>query len=174
MLKFLLWIAASPVAAALLAVGVGLLLPRDHVAVVDAHIGAPPHRVAALIRNVAAQSEWRSGVTRIDVSERRENRLRYVEHSGSDRIAFDFIEDVPGRRFRSVIADPSLPFGGQWTIGVEPHGAGTRVRIEERGFVTNPVYRFFAALVFGHERTMRTYLSDLRQALSGSTSEPSA
>jgi hypothetical protein len=32
-------------------------------------------------------------------------------------------------------------------------------------FVTNPVYRFFAALVFGHERTMKAYLADLQRAV---------
>ena len=78
---------------------------------------------------------------------------------------FDLAEKIPGRRFRSRIDDPSLPFGDAWTIDLEPEGGATRVRIEERGFVTHPVYRFFAALVFGHERTMKVYLADLQRAV---------
>ena len=174
MWKTLLWIAAVPIAAVLLVLVIGMLLPRDHIASAEAFVPAPPDRVAALVRDVERQPRWRRGVSRIELGERSGSRLNYVEHSGGDRIPFDFAEEVPSRRFRSVIADPSLPFGGQWTIALEPEGAGTRLRIEERGFVTNPVFRFFAALVFGHEKTMRTYLIDAAAALSAAPGEPSA
>jgi hypothetical protein len=164
MWKYALWAAAVPVAAAILVLAVGSLLPRDHVASAEAVVPAAPGQVAALVRDVEAQPRWRGAVTAIEVRERRPAGLRYVEHSGKDAIAFDFAEESPGRRFRSTIVDPSLPFGGSWTIALSPEAAGTRVRIEERGFVTHPVYRFFAALVFGHERTMKTYLADLQRA----------
>lgn len=165
MWKYVLWAAALPAAAAILVCGVGWLLPRDHVASVEAVVAAPPARVAALVRDVEAQPGWRSSVSAIEVMERRPGGLRYVERSGGDAIAFDFVEERPDRRFRSTIADPGLPFGGAWTIALEPEGRGTRIRIEERGFVTNLAYRFFAAVVFGHERTMRGYLADLQRAV---------
>jgi hypothetical protein len=165
MWKFVLWAAAVPVTAAMLVTGTGWLLPRDHVAAVEAVLAATPGEVAALVRDVEAQPRWRSGVTSVEVGERRPAGLHYVERSGGDAIAFDFTEEVPDRRFRSTIADPELPFGGAWTIDLAPQGGGTRIRIEEKGFVTHPVYRFFAALVFGHERTMRSYLADLQRAL---------
>ncbi|HEX8572615.1 MAG TPA: SRPBCC family protein [Allosphingosinicella sp.] len=155
---------AAPAAAAILVCGTGWLLPRDHVASVEAVVAATPDKVARLVRDVEDQPSWRGGVTAIEVGERRPGGLRYVERSGGDSIAFDFAEEERGRRFRSTIADPGLPFGGAWTIELDPQGGATRVRIEERGFVTNPVYRFFAALVFGHERTMKAYLADLRRA----------
>jgi hypothetical protein len=165
MWKYVLWTAAVPVAAAILVCGTGWLLPRDHVASAEAVVPAPPPEVARLVRDVEAQPRWRGGVIAIDVLERRSDGLRYVERSGGDSILFDFAEESPGRRFRSRIADPALPFGGAWTIELAPDGSGTRVRIEEKGFVTHPVYRFFAALVFGHERTMKAYLADLQRAL---------
>jgi uncharacterized protein YndB with AHSA1/START domain len=165
MWKYALWAAAVPAAAAILVAGVGSLLPRDHVASAEAVLPAPPDEVAKLVREVEAQPRWRTGVSAVEVRVRRADGLRYVEHSGGEAIAFDFAEEKPGRRFRSRIDDPSLPFGGAWTIDLEPDGGGTRVRIEERGFVAHPVYRFFATLVFGHERTMKAYLGDLRRAL---------
>ncbi len=127
---------------------------------------APPAAVAALVRDVAAQPRWRGGVTAIEVIERHEGGLRYIERQSGEAILFDFVEEAPGTRFRSTIADPDLPFGGAWTIALAPEGAGTRVRIEERGEVSDPLYRFFAALVFGHDGTMKAYLADMARALS--------
>jgi hypothetical protein len=166
MWKWVLAIAAVPLGAAGLVVAVGALLPRDHVATGEARFAAPPAIVAATIRDVEAQPGWRRGVQAIEVVERRPAGLRYVERSADGAIAFDFAEESPGTRFRSRIADPSLPFGGEWTIALAPDGAGTRVRIEEHGTVRNPVYRFVSAWVIGHDRTLKAYLADLAKALS--------
>jgi hypothetical protein len=163
--KWLLWAAAVPLGGAVLVVGVGALLPRDHVASQEVIVSARPDEVAELVRDVEAQPRWRSGVRSVEVLERRTRGMRYVERSGDGAITFDFHEEAAGTRFRSTIADPDLPFGGAWTIALAAEGAGTRVRIEEKGFVTNPIYRFFAALVFGHERTMKAYLADLQRAV---------
>lgn len=165
MWKWAIALAALPVAAAAMVILVGLALPREHGAVAETVVAAPPERVAALVREVEAQPSWRSGVTSVEVLERRGHRLRYIERSGSDAITFDFLEEAAGERFRSTIADPDLPFGGFWIVTVAPEGEGARVRIEEQGHVGNPIYRFFAALVFGHDRTMKNYLADLERAL---------
>jgi hypothetical protein len=165
MWKWLLVIAAIPTGAAALIVLVGAMLPRDHRAAVEAVVQVPPTRVAQLVRDVEAQPRWRSGVTAVEVIERGPQGLRYVERSGTDAITIVFAEEAAGERFRSTIADLSLPFGGFWTITLAPQGQGTWIRIEERGHVGNLVYRFFSALIFGHDRTMKAYLADLRRAL---------
>ena len=164
--KWLAAILAVPVGLAGLVYAVGALLPRDHVARAEAVVPAPPAAVAALVRDVEGQPRWRSAVDSIEVLERRPGGgLRYVERSGGDSITFDFAEEEPDARFRSVIADPALPFGGAWTIALAPAGGGTRVTIEERGEVRDPLYRFFSRFLFGHEGTMRTWLADLERAL---------
>ena len=162
---WIIGIAALPLAAGAIIFGVGALLPRGHVARGERLMPAPAAEVAAKVRNVEAYPGWRSGVDRIVGVERSAGGLRFVEHSGGDAIRFRLVEEAPERRFRSTIDDPELPFGGYWTIAVEPEGQGARVRIEEHGFVTNPVYRFFSALVFGHETTMRKWLDDMESAL---------
>ena len=164
MWKWIAGIAAVPLGLAAVVYGVGALLPRGHVARAEALVPAAPDAVAALVREVERQPAWRSNVARVEVTGRRANGLSYVEH-GEEAIAFEFTEEVPGRRFRSAIADPSLPFGGAWTIALAPAGGGTRVSIEERGEVRDPLYRFFARFVFGHEATMRTWLADLDRAV---------
>ena len=166
MWKWAAGIAALPLAAAAIVYGVGALLPRSHVARAEAVMPAPPAAVAALVRDVAGQPRWRSGVTAIELVERRGEALRYIERQSGDSILFDLVEEAPDARFRSTIADPDLPFGGAWTIALAPEGAGTRVRIEEHGEVRDPLYRFFSALVFGHDGTMKAYLADMALALA--------
>lgn len=164
MLSWLAIALGSLVGLGLVIYAVGAMLPRAHVARVEALIAAPPSRVAALVREVEAQPQWRKRVTAIEVVERRADGLRYVERQGRDAILFDFAETVPGARFTGTIADPRLPFGGCWTWDIAPEGAGTRVRIEEDGEVRSPVFRFFARFVFGYEATMRSWLADLERA----------
>jgi len=164
MKKWILAAIALPVAAVATIYGVGAVLPRDHVASRDATIAAGPDRVAGLVRAVEDQPKWRGGVTSIEVLDRSDRRLRYRETSGDGDILFDFSEERPRRQFRSRIADPDLPFGGAWTIRLSPAAGGTRVSIEERGSVGDPLYRFFSALVFGHTSTIGAYLADLKRA----------
>ena len=165
MWKWILIVAALPLGAAAIVAGVGALLPREHVVRGERVLPAPPMEVAAMVRDVEDHPRWRGSVRAIDVLERREGGLRYVEHSGDGAITFAMAEEVPGARFTSRIDDQTLPFGGSWTVAIEPAGEGSRIRIEERGFVGNPIYRFFAALVFGHERTMKAYLDDMEREL---------
>ena len=164
MLSWILIVAGVLVGLGLLIYAVGAMLPRAHVARVEAFIPAPPAKVAALVRNVEEQPRWRKGVTAIEVIERRPDGLRYVERQRRDAILFDFAETEPDTRFTGTIADPKLPFGGSWTWELAPEAKGTRVRIEEDGEVRSPVFRFFARFVFGHEATMRAWLADLERA----------
>ncbi|MBV9931699.1 MAG: SRPBCC family protein [Alphaproteobacteria bacterium] len=167
MLKWVLLIAAVPIALGLIVYAVGALLPADHRAAGEARVAAAPERVAAIVRDLAAQPRWRKGVSRIEIVKRDAGGTHYVEHSSDGRIAFRFREEEPGARFRATIDDPDLPFGGTWTIRLRPDGTGTQVAIEERGTVRSPVYRFFSRFVFGQDRTLRAYLRDL-QAAAGS------
>lgn len=164
--KWVLGIAALPLGAAALVYAVGAMLPRDHVAAMERIVPVDPASVAAMVREVENYPRWRSGLERVELSSRRPEGTRFVEHSPGDSIAFLLVEEARDERFKSTIADPNLPFGGYWTIALEPANRGTRVRIEEHGFVTNPVYRFFARFLFGHESTMRTWLDDLERAVS--------
>ena len=168
MRKWVIAIVAMPLGLAATIYGVGMMLPRDHVARGEKVIAASPQAVAALVRDVASQPRWRAGVERVEVRGREGDVLRYVEHDEEGSIAFAFRETAPERAFESRIDDPELPFAGTWTIGLAPSGNGTRVTIEERGSVHDPLFRFFGALVFGHEGTIKAYLADLQRAASGS------
>lgn len=59
------------------------------------------------------------------------------------------------------IANPKLPFGGTWTFEIAPAAEGATLRITERGYVTNPFFRFMSRFVFRHTSTMEIYLKSL-------------
>ncbi|MEA3013704.1 MAG: hypothetical protein QOD42_2249 [Sphingomonadales bacterium] len=162
-----IWIAAGLPGIVLLVCLIGALLPRDHVAAAEAEMPAPPARVAAMIRAVEAYPDWRGGLKRVEMLGRDGDALRFVEHGKDGRLAFRLEEEASGRRFRSTIDDPRLPFGGYWIIALAPAGAGTKVRIEEHGFVRNLLFRFVSALILGHDRTIKAWLADMARALGG-------
>lgn len=165
MLWWLLWIVAGLAGLILLVCLIGALLPRDHVAAAEAEMPAPPARVAAMVRAVEAYPEWRGGMKGVEILGRDGGAVRFVEHGKDGILAFRLAEETPGTRFRSTIDDPKLPFGGYWIIALTPAGEGTRVRVEEHGFVRNLLFRFVSTLVLGHDRTMKAWLADMARAL---------
>jgi uncharacterized protein YndB with AHSA1/START domain len=137
-----------------------MLLPRAHTARMEGVVAKPPVEIAAIIRDVRAYPNWRRGLVVQDISETTD-AITYVELADEDRIAYRLAEPVRDAQFVATITDPSLPFGGAWTITLTPEGGGTRVRIQEDGEVRDPIYRLFAHFVFGYTSSMKTYLENL-------------
>ena len=135
---------------------IGLLLPRDHVATTTAHIDAPPDSVWRALTDVSDYPRWRTGVKSVDVLST-EGALRWREHTSDGTITFERAEEEPPRRLASRISDETLPFGGTWTYDLEPETNGTRLTITERGYVTNPIFRFMSRFIFGHHRTQEDF-----------------
>ena len=139
-MKWVLWTAAVLAAIIAIVAVIGWLLPVEHEATRSAYIDRPIDRVYATIANVDAYATWLKGVEPVKVK---------IE------------EAVPPTRFVTRIADPDQPFGGTWAFTLAPEGAGTRVTIEERGEVYNPIFRFMSRFVFGHTATMDAFLRSL-------------
>ena len=161
-MSWLLWIGGGIVALCVAVVAIGWALPADHVARVESVVADSPDNVAHRIRNVRNYGAWRE-VT-IEVLSEEPGRVRYRETSGGDTMTIELGEARGGWRFTTTILDQDLPFDGSWTIDLTPEGEGTRVVIEERGRVKNPVFRFLSHFVFGHTSTMETYLAALAAA----------
>ena len=135
---------------------VGYMLPRDHVASTTATIPAPPDSVWEALTDVRDYPRWRGGVRSVDVLST-EGALRWREKTGDGDITFERTEEERPRRLASRITDEKLPFGGSWTYELAPEGSGTRLTITERGYVTNPLFRFMSRFVFGHHRTQEDF-----------------
>jgi uncharacterized protein YndB with AHSA1/START domain len=141
---------------------IGLVLPRDHLASTTGLIKAPADSVWQALVNVGDYPRWRPDVQGVDVLST-EGALRWREQTRQGAITFERSEEQRPRRLVARIADETLPFGGTWTYELAPEAHGTRVTITERGYVTNPLFRFMARFVFGHHRTQEHFLRALGQ-----------
>jgi hypothetical protein len=149
--------------AALLAIVVlvGACLPRGHVASRTVTFRKTPAELYAIVRAFHQSASWRSGLKSIEMLPAENGRTAFREHLDRRAIAYRVLEDRPTERLVTEIADPTLPFGGNWTYEFTPAAAGTTLRITERGDVKNVIFRFMSRFVIGHTRTIDTYLTDL-------------
>lgn len=79
----------------------------------------------------------------------------YAKHGA---VTYDLIEDQPGERMVTRIADLNLGYSGSWTYTFTKEPAGTRVQITEAGEVSNILFRFMSRFVFGQSSTIEKYL----------------
>lgn len=163
---------AALVAVLLTLIGLGLALPRGHVAARRVRLRRPPEVVWARIRDHAAEPGWRSKLDRVERLPDEGGRERWKEISGRSALTFETIEADPPRKLVRRIADEKLPFGGSWTIEVAGEGAsGAVVTVTEHGEVKHPLFRVVSRFVIGHTRTIDGYLRDLASSF-GEAVEP--
>lgn len=144
--------------AVLAVVGIGAVLPRDHVAARTVVLPAPPDAVWGALTDVAAYPRWRDDVKSVDLILLADGRPAWREHSRHGRITYAVTEARPDAALTTTITDRDLPFGGAWHFLLRPEGSGTRVLLTERGEVHNPLFRFLSRFVFGHTATIDAYL----------------
>lgn len=171
-MKYVLIVAAVPVAIVLIVVGVGYSLPSDHRATGEATLRTSPQSLYQLITDVDRFPQWRSSVERIERLPDIAGKTRFREIGGDGTILYEVDSAVPNQRLVTRIADPTLPFGGSWTYELVPRGDSTTLRITENGEVYNPIFRFVSRFVMGHTATIEKYLSDVRRYVE-KTASPS-
>lgn len=127
----------------------GRRLPVEHTATRSITIPAPPAAVFALITDVSAAPSWRGDVKRVTLLPDANGRNRYTENEGGDAITYEVVESVaPSRRVTRIVGE-GLPFGGTWTIAIEPRS------------VSSPMFRVISRYLIGHTRTIDGYLTNL-------------
>jgi hypothetical protein len=62
------------------------------------------------------------------------------------------------------IQSHDLPFGGGWEFRLKDNGGSTIVTITENGEVYNPLFRFVAKFIMGHDATLKKYAGALEQS----------
>jgi uncharacterized protein YndB with AHSA1/START domain len=140
---------------------IGWLLPRDHVATRIGRYRQPPDAIWKAITDVEAIPPWREGLKSVQRLPDRNGFPAHIEVTSSGTIPMETVEMVPPQKLVTRIADPKLPFGGTWTFEIAPTAEGATLRITERGYVTNPFFRFMSRFVFGQTSTMESYLRSL-------------
>lgn len=154
-----------------LAVIVGLMLPREHRAASRITVPAPPDSVWAVVRNLealpAVWSDLRS--SRRDEAASAEHWVQSMADGFELRIAVS-AESPPTRLVTDIVPEPGAPFGGRWIYELRPEGGGTALTVTEDGWVANPVFRLVSVLA-GHHATLDSYLRAIGQRF-GNPADP--
>lgn len=145
----------------------GALLPRQHRVSRDFFVRSSPADVYAVLRDFAAAPSWRTNLTRVELLEPVDGRLCFREYARDGAVTYELVEDVPSAKMVTRIIDRDLGYSGSWTYELTPEQNGTRLRITENGDVSNLLFRFMSRFVFGHTKTIETYLTDLSAKLNG-------
>jgi hypothetical protein len=146
----------------------GARLPESHRASQHTEIAADIEAVSARIRDIESHPTWRHDLKRVQVTARTARGVEYREESGDGTISYVMREAANAPQFETEITDASLPFGGRWTYELSSVGARrVRVVITEDGIVRDPAFRFLSHHVFGYDRSLRRYLSNLAASFAG-------
>jgi uncharacterized protein YndB with AHSA1/START domain len=139
----------------------GWLLPKDHLATRIGRYHQPPEAIWKAITDVDAMPSWREGLQGVEHLPDRNGLPAHLETTSSGRVPMETMEMTAPEKLVTRIADPKLPFGGTWTFEIAPTAEGATLRITERGYVTNPFFRFMSRFVFRQTSTMEIYLKSL-------------
>lgn len=160
-MKIILWLFVILAGMLILIAAIGWLLPKNHVATRIGHYHQPAKAIWAAITDVEAMPSWREGLQSVTRLPDCNGLPAHLEVTSSGRIPMETVEMTAPQKLVTRIADPKLPFGGTWTFEIAPVADGATLRITERGYVTNPFFRFMSRLVFSQTSTMETYLKSL-------------
>lgn len=160
-MKIVLWLFVILAGMLILIAAIGWLLPKNHVATRIGRYHQPAKAIWAAITDVDAMPSWREGLQSVMHLPDRNGLPAHLEITGNGKTPFETIEMTAPEKLVTRIADPKLPFGGTWTFEIAPLADGATLRITERGYVTNPFFRFMSRFVFSQTSTMEAYLRSL-------------
>ncbi|HVT43832.1 MAG TPA: SRPBCC family protein [Thermoanaerobaculia bacterium] len=146
---------------------VGSRLPVSHVASRSILLPCSPEVVWSAISDFGAAPSWRSDVRRVDMLEPVDGRTRFREHGRHGAVTYEVSRAAPPELLITRIVDRDLGYSGSWTYSLAPENGGTRLTIEERGEVSNVIFRFVSRFVLGHDRTIETYQRALAKYSEG-------
>lgn len=139
----------------------GALLPKVHVASRRARFRQPAEQIWKAITEFTAFPGWRPEVVSVETLPSRDGHVLYLEKGRQGNITMEIMEAVRPQRLVVRIGDPGVPFGGSWTYLLSPGPNETSLTITENGEIHNPMLRFFARFIFGHQRSIESYLRAL-------------
>jgi uncharacterized protein YndB with AHSA1/START domain len=168
-MRWLLIVGVVLVAIVVVTITVGALLPRDHVSAMSVRVAATPDMVWSAIADPSGFPGWRSDVQRVELLPPSATGPSWREHGEHGAISYVVETSEPPHRLVTRITDESLPFGGRWEYTLDPSGGNaTTVTIVERGWVSNPLFRFVSRFIMGQAATIDAYLRALGHHFGGS------
>lgn len=160
-------IVAAVIAALVIVVFImGALVPEQHTVTATVDIPAPQSVVWARIEDVNQQPTWRTGLKAVQPLPPRDGHTCWLEIQSMGKMPLcESLAAAPSTRI-VYIADPKLPFGGEWTYQLEPEGANiTRLTITENGTVGPWFFRFVDHYFIHEDSQIKQYEADLLKSV---------
>lgn len=169
LLKYAAYAAIALIAATILASAIGLLLPRRHTAASSLVVHRPAEDVWAAITDIASQPQWRTDLNSAERLPDHDGRQVWLQRTDMGDWTLELTRMDEPRVLVATVADSTQGFGGTWTYELDQDDERTVLRITERGFIDQPLFRFLARFVFGLHGSQETYLEDLSHHLGEKT-----
>lgn len=160
-MRLLIWSLAGLAFLAAATMLSGFLLPKAREGRAGITIAAPPDRVLAVIQDVDAQPDWRTGIRSITRTPE-----GWVETTTrGERITFT-VEEMAEARVRLRFTS-SAGYDGPWEAALTPLASGTRVDVVDKAEIPSAIGRIVARLFFDPEAFAVTYLQALKVRSEG-------
>lgn len=157
-MRIALWVLAGLVGLVLVAFLAGLFLPKYHAASSAVELTAEPESVWAVVRDLGGLPAWWPEVKSSTRLPDKDGHEAWRQEVSGFAMTFVITTDDPPVQFVSTIDAPAdAAFGGTWTYEVGVTEGGSRVRVTERGWIANPLFRVFTVFS-GQHGTLDAYL----------------
>jgi uncharacterized protein YndB with AHSA1/START domain len=153
------------VAAAIVTI-IGAVLPERHEATRSIILAAAPPDVYRVIADHENAPAWRQDLNRVEMLGASGGRKQFREHGAHGSVTYEVVEDVPGQRLVTRIVDRDLGYSGSWTYVITAREGGSVLTITENGQVSNVLFRFMSRFVFGHTKSIDTYLASISRYMA--------
>ncbi len=161
-MKWVLWVVGILAALAVIMLIVGWLRPAVHTARTEAEYGSSPEEVWVVLTDFGAWGEWNGEITAMERLEDRNGHETWVAKGGWGDMPTEIVRSEPPAALETFV--DAGAFNGTWTYELAPSGAGTRLRITERGEIPNPMFR--AMMIFHDDyASMRSFHQALGRRL---------
>jgi hypothetical protein len=146
---------------------IGSLMNVKHVATIQREFKkTSSNEILSLITNYKEYASWRSGIKELTV----DSVNHWTEkNSHGDKVSYRLEMGDEKGKLMTRILNKDLTYGGFWEFTITTMDDGCSVKIVENGEVYNPLFRFMAKYIFGHETTLKNYMNDLDIKLNSKT-----
>lgn len=168
LMKWILIVIGTLVGLVAVAWLIGTFLPKGHQASRTLRIRKQPEAVWAAITDYTAMPSWREDLAQVERLPDHEGRPVWRETlKRGFVIPLETMEASPPRRLVRRIADPKLPFGGDWTYEIQPAEGGCEITITETGEVRPALFRLISRFT-NQAATIEGFLAALSRRLDAS------
>lgn len=148
---------------------IGAFLPEQHSVSATVSLPASQDRVWHLMTDLETQPRWRTGLKSVAHLPEENGHPCWTEVQKHMRMPLCADLSVAPSTRIIRIADPSLPFGGNWNYQLQATGKNaSRLTITENGTVGPALWRFLDRFLIHEDASIKQYEADLLREVTKS------